>query len=185
LNELGIIVRDELNNIPKHFKNTKINEYIIMPNHLHFIIEICVGVGLDQPYHPINQTCYTTNQPYYPPNHPYFTNNNQFVEKNKSHCKIATIPKIIGLYKSGVTRNYNKSNEHNSQIWQRNYHEHIIRNEIEYHKLCKYIKNNPINYLKEKRKIALRMLQSNFGIQTIITYTGLSKTEINELKSKL
>ena len=110
LNELGNIVDCELKKIPEYFKNVKINEYVIMPNHLHFIIQIDnnnekngVGVGLDRP----------------------------------------TIPQIIGLYKSGVTRFYNQKIKANIQIWQRNYYEHIIRNENEYYRIIEYIKNNP------------------------------------------
>ena len=53
------------------------------------------------------------------------------------------IPQIIGLYKSGVTRIYNKKNKINIQLWQRGYYEHIIRNKKEYQKICEYIKNNP------------------------------------------
>ena len=55
--------------------------------------------------------------------------------------------KIIQGFKSVTTRNC--FNFGYRIIWQRNYYEHIIRNENEYYKICKYIKNNPIRYIKK------------------------------------
>ena len=40
--------------------------------------------------------------------------------------------------------------EFNNKIWQRNYYEHIIRNEREYLEIIQYIQNNPLNWNKEK-----------------------------------
>lgn len=51
-----------------------------------------------------------------------------------------TIPNIINSYKSLVTKELGYS------IWQRNYYEHIIRNEKEYLKTIEYIYNNPIRW---------------------------------------
>jgi len=50
LNNIGIMVEKELKKIEEHFKTIKIHDYVIMPNHIHFIIEkIIVGAGLDLP----------------------------------------------------------------------------------------------------------------------------------------
>lgn len=40
--------------------------------------------------------------------------------------------------------------EINNKIWQRNYYEHIIRNEREYLEIIQCIQNNPLNWNKEK-----------------------------------
>ena len=40
LSQEGIIAEKFLCEIPKHYKNVKIDEYIIMPNHIHLIINI-------------------------------------------------------------------------------------------------------------------------------------------------
>ena len=54
---------------------------------------------------------------------------------------------IIGRFKSYTTKQYNLlKNTIGKKLWQRNYYEHIIRNEKEYYKICEYIKNNPIQY---------------------------------------
>lgn len=34
-----------------------------------------------------------------------------------------------------------------NKIWQRNYYEHIIRNEREYYEIIKYMQNNPIRWI--------------------------------------
>jgi len=39
----------------------------------------------------------------------------------------------------------------NKKLWQRNYYEHIIRNEIELNKIRKYIQNNLLNWRKDKK----------------------------------
>lgn len=51
---------------------------------------------------------------------------------------------VIGLFKSGVSRKIGYS------IWQRNYYEHIIRNEKEYGEIYKYIEYNPVCWEEDK-----------------------------------
>jgi REP element-mobilizing transposase RayT len=65
------------------------------------------------------------------------------------------LPYLIDRFKTGTTNKYidgvkQKNWIHfNKKLWQRNYHEHIIRNEIEYAKIARYIKNNPILWEKD------------------------------------
>jgi REP element-mobilizing transposase RayT len=40
----------------------------------------------------------------------------------------------------------------NKKLWQRNYHERIIRNEAEYAKIAEYINNNPILWSRHRRR---------------------------------
>ena len=55
-------------------------------------------------------------------------------EKN---CK-NSLSDVIGLYKSGVSRKYGKT----EKLWQRSFHDHIIRNEQDYLKIWEYINSN-------------------------------------------
>ena len=63
-----------------------------------------------------------------------------------------TIPQIICWFKSKSTLNISKMvvigliNCFNKKFWQRNYFEHIIRDENEYLKIKEYIVNNPCNW---------------------------------------
>ena len=49
LNNFGNIVLIRWNRIPKHFQNVALDEYIIMPNHIHAIINIIDSVGAGSP----------------------------------------------------------------------------------------------------------------------------------------
>jgi REP element-mobilizing transposase RayT len=57
------------------------------------------------------------------------------------------LPEIIYKIKSYTTKRYNEINNTNHiKLWQKNYYEHILRNEKDYFKFCNYIQNNPINW---------------------------------------
>lgn len=58
------------------------------------------------------------------------------------------LQKIIQGYKSVTTRMCFKYNM--KKIWQRNYYEHIIRNEFEYQKIYEYIEQNPLKWYEDK-----------------------------------
>ena len=74
-----------------------------------------------------------------------------FIISIKNEGRGGTLPlhAIVGKIKSYTTQKFNKiNNTIGMKLWQRNYYEHIIRNENEYYKICKYIENNPIKYIK-------------------------------------
>ena len=56
----------------------------------------------------------------------------------------ATIPYTISTLKRLTNKEFREN------VWQRNYYEHIVRNEKEYQKILEYIKNNPMNWEKDK-----------------------------------
>ena len=49
---------------------------------------------------------------------------------------------VVGQYKSGVTRKIRET-QPQEKVWQRSYHDHVIRNEKQYLKIWEYIDNNP------------------------------------------
>ena len=69
---------------------------------------------------------------------------------------ITTIPNIIQTFKRYTTIEYIKMVKQNilppfdKRIWQRNYYEHIIRNEETYLKISNYIINNPLNWKEDR-----------------------------------
>ena len=67
------------------------------------------------------------------------------IKKGGQSCP--SLQKIIQGFKSISTRQCFKLGYR--IIWQRGYYEHIIRNEQEYYRICKYIKNNPIRYVQK------------------------------------
>jgi len=55
-----------------------------------------------------------------------------------------SIPTIVRAFKSAVTRQINLVRQTpGAAVWQRNYYEHIIRDEPSYEKIAAYILNNP------------------------------------------
>jgi hypothetical protein len=62
-----------------------------------------------------------------------------------------TIGAIVRGYKSSVTKQLGLLG-FNGKLWQRNYYEHIIRDEQSYLKISEYIQNNPANWHKDSLK---------------------------------
>ncbi|APF18645.1 transposase [Caldithrix abyssi] len=61
----------------------------------------------------------------------------------KSH----SVGAIIGSFRSAVTNRINKYRQTpGAKLWQRNYWEHIIRDENELNRIRQYIKNNPLKW---------------------------------------
>jgi len=58
------------------------------------------------------------------------------------------LPKIIQGFKSVTTRMCFKYDI--KILWQRNYYDHIIRNEHEYQSICEYIENNPLKWIEDE-----------------------------------
>jgi putative transposase len=139
LNGAGSMVEKWWQKIPYKFSSIVIDRHIIMPNHFHGIILIvgaalCGRPGLgdhpglfDRPDIKCNRT------------------------GEGAHTG-APLQKIIQWFKTMTTNKYidgvEKHNwsRFNGKLWQRNYYEHIIRNETELNKIREYIINNPLNW---------------------------------------
>jgi REP element-mobilizing transposase RayT len=117
LNEYGEIANKYWNDIPIHYPNVQLDEYVIMPNHVHGIL--IVGA---YNYTPQQQN-----------------------EKNVFRSPSKTIGAIVRGYKIGVTTWFYK-NTTIYNVWQRNFYEHIIRDIDDLSRIRKYIKDNPQNW---------------------------------------
>ncbi len=117
LNDIGEFVQQCWLNIPEHFPNGIVDEYIIMPNHIYGIVIITVGAN----------------------NYSPLQNAKLFQSPSK------TIGSIIRGFKIGVTK-WSRQNTDIYTLWQRNYYEHIIRNEKELTETREYIINNPFKW---------------------------------------
>ena len=136
LNELGIIAYNEWIKLTERFMNFELDVFQIMPNHIHGIISLTtVGsrLALDLLYE---------GQPQGLPQPEPQGLPQQSVQQGNS-----SISDIVGAYKSIVTNGclniFKSKNEFMGKLWQRNYYEHIIRNEFAYQKISEYIINNP------------------------------------------
>jgi putative transposase len=122
LNDFGKIADECWRAIPEHFPFVELGTYVVMPNHVHGIIVI-TGDGRGTKFRAPTVE--------------------QFGKPT-----VGSLPTIIRTYKAAVTRRIGR--DHNAtSIWQRNYHEHIIRNEREMDNIWRYIENNPSAWLED------------------------------------
>jgi REP element-mobilizing transposase RayT len=121
--EVKRILEKEWLNTGRIRQNVILDGFVVMPNHLHGIIVITDSVGA---------YCNTPLQ-------------NRFKSPSK------TVGSIIRGFKSTTTRQINLLRETpGNPIWQRNYYDHIIRNEYELNKIREYIQNNPLKWDLDK-----------------------------------
>ncbi|MBA3899895.1 MAG: hypothetical protein H0X62_06740, partial [Bacteroidetes bacterium] len=79
---------------------------------------------------------------------------NEIGQLQNNMTATATVGDIVGAYKSvvfnGCLEIFKTKNETMGKLLQRNYHEHIIRNEKSYHNISEYIINNPAKWPEDK-----------------------------------
>jgi REP element-mobilizing transposase RayT len=69
---------------------------------------------------------------------------------NSIHDKCSPLSRMVGTFKSSVTRQINALRlTPGCGLWQRNYYEHIIRNELSLDRIREYIALNPIHWGKD------------------------------------
>ena len=127
LNNAGKMIKFEWEALQERFQNIETNVVQVMPNHLHGILLIHsptpVGAGL-VPAHAAGAT-----------------------------TRVApTIGEMVGAFKSITTHKYIQGVKElawpgfTRKLWQRNYYEHIIRDNSDYERIAGYILDNPINW---------------------------------------
>ncbi|MCE2961649.1 MAG: transposase [Chitinophagales bacterium] len=137
LNEFGIVAHNEWAKTPEIRPNVELGEFIIMPNHMHGIIRLLGRGELHSPE--------MTNQ--------LHSFDNLGVCKTPLRSPSQTIGAIVRGYKSTVTKQLGLLG-FDDKLWQRNYHEHIIRNEQSYQTISEYIINNPVKWAEDKFYLA-------------------------------
>ena len=100
LTGVGTIVQWSVMNIPKHYPMISVDHFVIMPNHLHLLLQIHADVG---------------GRPIAAP----------------------TISMVINQTKGVVSKKAGFS------VWQKGFHDHVIRNEKDYLEIWNYIDGNP------------------------------------------
>ena len=118
LNDWGQIVANTLAWLEEQYDHVILDEWMIMPNHIHFILifhDTTVGAVRKPP------------------------------EKRKP------LGRIIGAFKTVSSKEINNlRNSSGTRFWQRDFYEHIIRNDRSLQAIRDYIRNNPANWNKDK-----------------------------------
>ncbi|MBQ8171959.1 MAG: hypothetical protein IJZ95_08230 [Oscillospiraceae bacterium] len=128
--DLGKIAVEEIEhtNIQRRKDDIFISNYVVMPNHVHFIVNI-VGTRLAVSTKP------------------------QFEAFSKPTAK--SLSSVIRSYKSAVTKRIRETAGGHGKpcpyvIWQSRYYEHIIRNEDDFLKISEYIVSNPYRWEEDR-----------------------------------
>ena len=126
-------------NIPNHFPHAQLDEFVILPNHILGII-ILNDIANDQ--NKMNNVG-TQN----------IVETQKIVslqQKNSfQHIIPGSIGSVVRGFKIGVTKWFRQHTNINT-VWQRNYYEHIIRNDEEFFRIRQYIINNPTKWKTDK-----------------------------------
>jgi len=120
LNDAGRIVANSWEWLAEQYDHVSLDEYVVMPNHAHGIIVItddCRGGSRTAP------------------------------TRTAPTGKRKPIGRLIGAFKTVSTKRINELRENaGTKLWQRNYWEHIVRNEPELNRIREYIHNNPAQW---------------------------------------
>ena len=99
----GEITANSICDISNHYPTVSVDHYVVMPNHIHLLMQINTG---------------TNGRPMVAP----------------------TISTVIQQFKGIVTKRIGQS------VWQKLYHDHVVRGERDYLKIWEYIENNPAKW---------------------------------------
>ena len=131
---IGLCARDCWTEIPKHFPFVELDVFILMPDHLHGIVQI-VHSDHKRPAVTVGARHVVPLQDAATPSFGY----------SQPH----SLPRVVGSFKAAVSRRVGRP------IWQRNYHERIIRDEEELRQIRWYIRTNPRRWTTEERSLAV------------------------------
>ena len=146
LSQIGQMAEKYWLEIPQHFPFVVLHHHVIMPNHVHGIIEIAksnddIAGGIGNGGNVETQN-FASLQPQTPPSSQLSSPKNKFGPQSKN------LASIIRGFKIGVTKNAKKIQPEFG--WQSRFHDHIIRNQASYSRISNYILTNPIRWNEDK-----------------------------------
>jgi REP element-mobilizing transposase RayT len=122
LNQTGRIAGDEWLRLEKRFPYVNIEPYVVMPNHIHGILRIN---RIDATHLGGSLEAFGKPVP-------------------------GSIPTVIRSYKSSVTVRLQHLLHRKVAVWQRGYYEHIVRDEVDWHRIAGYIAANAENWFEDE-----------------------------------
>ena len=146
LNRAGIIAQSEWHKTGLMREKIILHDFVVMPNHVHGIIEIVNSNDTTSANYPnVGAHCVRPHSDniHDDDNSVYYPNS---VIGGRTQCA-PTLGFVIRGYKAAVTKQIHLLQSVTGQkIWQRNYHEHVIRNEASYLKIAEYVQTNPLKW---------------------------------------
>ncbi len=122
LSPIGKIIEEEWRKTHDVRPSVIIDDFVIMPNHIHAIIIFADGKGTNE--------IPDTDSPF----------------RSLGGSEGESVSAIISQVKSIVTKRARRELGFNSEIWQRSFYEHIIRDDNDMRRIRDYIKLNPLEW---------------------------------------
>ena len=163
LNDAGRMVQTVWDEIPLFYPGVDIDAFVVMPNHIHGII-VLAGVGADPRVRPLGET--DIGQPPeigQPPAQsgqprgvaPTDGNIGQFGQP-RGVAPTLSLGDVISRFKTMTTKRYTDGVKqsgwppYRGRVWQRNYYEHIIRDDPSLQRIRSYIESNPEQWAADR-----------------------------------
>lgn len=102
----GCVADRAIKNIPKHYSNITVDHYVVMPNHIHLLLQI-------------------------------------HTDHDGACIHMPSISIVVQQMKGYITKQLGYS------VWQKLYHDHVVRGEKDYRKIWEYIENNPVKWTED------------------------------------
>lgn len=150
LNDAGKMIQAVWNEIPIHYSGFETDAFVIMPNHFHGIIVI-VGAGPGACPDGVQSLGIGQSQGIAPTG--------------------LSLPDIIHRFKTMTTKRYADGVKNYGwppflgRLWQRNYYEHVIRNEESLNHIRQYILNNPLQWEFDRENPGAILANSHWQLQ--------------------
>jgi putative transposase len=160
LSESGRLAASCWEAIPAHFPRVELDDWVLMPNHLHGILviqppdpKIKVIKNADVPDRPAVVGAQHAAPPI------RLLNQGAFLPRSPTpRLKVAagSLGAIMGSFKAASTREVNRlCGFQGPSIWQRNYHDHVIRDTDELNRIRQYIRDNPREWATDSENPAV------------------------------
>jgi putative transposase len=133
LSKLGRVAYKYWEEIPEDHEGVDMDEFVIMPNHIHGIVFLPPKTYVNPPFDTVETLHATSLQ------------SNVSRKMSKISPRKGSLSVVIRSYKSAVTR-WAHQNGYNHFQWQPRFYDYIIRDDSALVKIRSYIRNNPIQW---------------------------------------
>jgi putative transposase len=153
LNDAGKMVYDVWNDLPAFYPGVQTDAFIVMPNHIHGII---ILVGADPRVCPNADPRVCPAQPSVGVGPRAYPGQPQEMGQPQGVARTMGLPDVVHRFKTMTTKRYADGVKRlgwepfRGRLWQRNYYEHIIRNEESLNRIREYILTNPMRWALDR-----------------------------------
>ena len=131
LNEIGKIAEKQLHWVVNQYDYVKLDEYVIMPNHVHVIFEIINDVKIFGKNADVGNVLERS-------------------LRNADEAKILPLYRIVGAFKTTSSKLIHQQQNNFHFAWQKSFHDRVIREEKELNNRRYYIQQNPARWAEDR-----------------------------------